>query len=108
MVSALQYIYYTALQRQQERLLARRLTRQQRHLHYMHHHGSDSDSLLPVTSVGGRPSDEVSYLGACVACLAWFLDPKSPEPIMVVTSLLVREVTSNFALGAGGWPCKRP
>jgi hypothetical protein len=58
--SALQYIYYTALQRQQERLLARRLTRQQRHLHYMHHHGSDSDSSLPVTSVGGRPSDEVS------------------------------------------------
>lgn len=58
LLPVVQYIYYMALQRQRERLYTRRLMRQQRHLHYMHH-GSDPDSPLPPSAHGGRSSDEV-------------------------------------------------
>ena len=57
-VSWTQYVYYLALQRHQERMYARRMVRQQRHLHYMHSQ-SDTGSPLAAAVVAGHSGDEV-------------------------------------------------
>mmetsp|Transcript_11659 Transcript_11659/g.35002 ORF Transcript_11659/g.35002 Transcript_11659/m.35002 type:complete len:373 (-) Transcript_11659:485-1603(-) len=64
MVMMIQYIYYMALQNQREKALARRLARQQRHIHYMHSRGS-GDLDAGGSPLAHRHSDEEATLLGC-------------------------------------------
>lgn len=79
----IQYIYYMALQNQREKALARRLARQQRHIHYMHSRGS-GDLDAGGSPLAHRHSDEVKQM-------------------LVLFHLLVDLIVSSYVGCAGGF-----